>query len=253
VSLLGGIQPGRLLAYGSGAVNGGPTDDGLFQRLQILVWPDIPKECRLVDRAPNTKAFEGFVGLFKRLCGLDIDTPIQSKFSCEAQELFDAWRAELEQRNRTGDNHEAMESHLSKYRSLMPSLALLFMLADWATKGGDNSVVDLRHAQLAAAWCSYLDTHAVRVYSKLRNRSSDHARALAEKILAGKVPRAFAARDIYLLKGWSGLTEPEEVKKACEILIDLNWLRLEVNKETGGRNSCRYLVNPKIEMRVPNE
>jgi hypothetical protein len=251
VSLLGGIQPGRLLTYGSDAVNGGPADDGLFQRLQILVWPDIPSECTLVDRLPNFDAFESFTTVFKTLCEVSPDSPIQAKFSAQAQELFDVWRAELEQRIRCGGHHEAMESHLSKYRSLMPSLALLFMLADWATKGGDNSVVDLRHVQLAAAWCSYLETHAVRVYSKLRSLSSDHARALAEKILKGDVPKVFAARDIYL-KGWSSLNDPASVRKAAEILLDANWLKLQVDDDTGGRPSYRYLVNPKVG-KVPSE
>jgi len=46
------------------------------------------------------------------------------------RELFIEWLAELEAKIRGDELHPALVSHLSKYRSLMPSLALLFELAD---------------------------------------------------------------------------------------------------------------------------
>ena len=39
VSLFGGIQPAKLQSYLLDAVSGGNNDDGLAQRLQVLVWP----------------------------------------------------------------------------------------------------------------------------------------------------------------------------------------------------------------------
>ena len=42
VSILGGIQPGLISDYIATAVRGGAGDDGLVQRFQLLVWPDIP-------------------------------------------------------------------------------------------------------------------------------------------------------------------------------------------------------------------
>ena len=50
ISLLGNIQPARLRWFLSQAFNGGRGDDGLFQRFQILVWPDPPSDWRLIDR-----------------------------------------------------------------------------------------------------------------------------------------------------------------------------------------------------------
>jgi hypothetical protein len=44
VSMLGGIQPARLLSYLSDAVQDGPRNDGLLQRFQVLVYPDIPRD-----------------------------------------------------------------------------------------------------------------------------------------------------------------------------------------------------------------
>ncbi len=40
LSLLGGIQPGRLRSYMVDALRDGPYHDGLIQRFQILVWPE---------------------------------------------------------------------------------------------------------------------------------------------------------------------------------------------------------------------
>ena len=41
VSVLGAIQPGPLLAYLSRSAFAGAGDDGLLQRLQVVVWPDL--------------------------------------------------------------------------------------------------------------------------------------------------------------------------------------------------------------------
>jgi hypothetical protein len=54
------------------------------------------------------------------------------RFDDEGQELFDAWRRILETRLREDSLHPMMEAHLAKYRSLVPSLALLIHLAEGA-------------------------------------------------------------------------------------------------------------------------
>ncbi|CAA9438335.1 MAG: hypothetical protein AVDCRST_MAG64-3987, partial [uncultured Phycisphaerae bacterium] len=43
------------------------------------------------------------------------------RFDDEAQLRFDRWRAGLEAVVRSGDEHPAVESHLAKYRTLVPS------------------------------------------------------------------------------------------------------------------------------------
>ena len=40
MSILGGVQPGKLAEYVRSAVRGGFSDDGLIQRLQLAVYPD---------------------------------------------------------------------------------------------------------------------------------------------------------------------------------------------------------------------
>jgi len=56
VSMLGGIQPARLRRYLADALHDGPLNDGLLQRFQVLVYPDIPQDWRYVDRAPRREA-----------------------------------------------------------------------------------------------------------------------------------------------------------------------------------------------------
>ncbi|MEW5976028.1 MAG: YfjI family protein [Acidobacteriota bacterium] len=246
LSIFGGIQPARLQAYLSDGLVGGPKDDGLLQRFQLLVWPENPAEVRIVDRPADDKAKQEAVQVFEKISCLQVPFGIEARFDSQAQELFREWRWELEHRLVKRDMPESLESHLAKYRSLMPSLALLFRLADWAAdQKGDPHTVSLAYARLAAAWCTWLETHAAKVYSSLRQGGHLATRALAAKIMSQEVATVFAGRDVYL-KGWRYLDSREAVRKAAETLADLSWLRIEFNRDTGGAPSTRYHVNPKI-------
>jgi putative DNA primase/helicase len=257
MSMLGGIQPGRLRPYLVDALKDGPSNDGLIQRFQLLVWPDTAPDWKYVDRAPNITSQQGAEVVFRKLIELDAERPARFGFALEAQELFIEWIADLEAKIRRDELHPALISHLSKYRSAMPSLALLFELADRASSVGfdgsslafSENLVSLKHAQQAVAWCSYLESHARRVYSCIVNRHVQAARELAEKIKRRKVgvDGSFTCRDVYN-KGWSGLDEPELVKEGLNVLQDARWVREVSNqpKPSGGRPSARYEVNPRV-------
>ena len=49
--------------------------------------------------------------------------------------------------------------HLSKYRKLVPALALVIHLAEWRTEA-----VRLAALEKAQQWAAYLETHAAGVY-----------------------------------------------------------------------------------------
>jgi hypothetical protein len=66
MSLFGGIQPGRLRSYLADALQDGPSNDGLIQRFQLLVWPDLDT-WEYVDRSPNIEAQELAARVFRRL------------------------------------------------------------------------------------------------------------------------------------------------------------------------------------------
>ena len=148
MSLLGGIQPGRLRSYLTDALADGPGDDGLIQRFQVMVWPDLPSGWELVDRKPDSEAERTAGQVLRRLVNLPASTPpMLFRFAPDAQELFNEWYGELQLRLRGGTLHEALAAHLSKYASLMPSLALLFEMADQAARGAEdasfNRIVEL--------------------------------------------------------------------------------------------------------------
>jgi putative DNA primase/helicase len=168
--------------------------------------------------------------------------------------MFIEWLTELENKVRGNDLHPALVSHLSKYRSLMPSLALLFELADLAAAGGPRSdssdfLVSLEHAKQAAAFCTYLESHAHRIYSCVTTPQMRAAQELAARIKSRKIGAdvAFSVRDLYL-KGWTSLDTPESARAAVQVLEDAGWVR-EVPSESsplGGRPSARFNVNPKV-------
>jgi hypothetical protein len=250
MSMLGGIQPARLRSYLVDALEDGPNNDGLIQRFQLTVWPDTEPGWTYVDRAPDGASEQQVAQVFRELVDLDPENPRRFHFAPEAQELFIDWLTELEAKVRGSDLHSALISHLSKYRKLMPAVALLCELANGAD-GGNKQVdtVSLENARKAAGWCDYVESHARRIYSCIVTPQLRAARELADKIKKRAVglDGFFTNRDVYL-KGWSGLDSPDVVMLAVEVLEDAQWVR-NVSKESGflgGRPSKRYVVNPRI-------
>lgn len=254
LSVVGGIQPGRLSAYVRGAIGGEEDADGLLQRFQVLVWPDEFGDWRGVDRWPEKEARERAFRIFDRLAHLDAcafgaesaeeDLPFL-RFDHDAQGLFIEWRYDLERRIRSDEVKAApaFEAHLAKYRSLFPKLALIFHLVDVAD-GARSGSVTLKAAQLAAAWTEFLESHARKVYAEELAGGVSAAHALAEKITRGKVTDGMAVRDIGR-REWSGLRTSGRVFEAAETLEGLGWLRAET-VDTGGRPSDVLRLHPKF-------
>src|SRR5262249_42760543 len=153
-----------------------------------------------VDQTPDASSEEQSARVFRKLVELDPENSARLRFTSDAQELFVEWLTELESKIRGDEIHPALLSHLSKYQSLLPSLAALFHLAEMAAGNCGADTVSLRHAQQAAAWCEYLESHAQRVYSCIVTPQMRTARELADKIKYRKVKtdRFFSCRDVYL-------------------------------------------------------
>lgn len=253
VSLIGSIQPGPLRNYLRGAVSGNEQADGLMQRFQLAVYPDISKTWRNVDRWPNTDAKNRAYDVICTLDRLDAsavgahhdhdDAIPFLHFDSEAQNRFNEWREKLEHRLRSGEEHPVMVAHLAKYRSLIPSLALLCHLAE-----GHTGPVGIQSLSRAIAWGRYLESHARRIFSLAVAPDTAEALALAKKIKAGELPDEFALRDVYR-NGWIGLGTRDAAARAVELLVDLDWL-VQVDGPTAGRPRTRYLINPRVERRA---
>ena len=248
VSLLGGIQPGPLDAYLRAATRGAAGDDGLMQRLQIVVWPDVRAAWLNVDRWPDSAARNAAFDVFSRLdqlspaaLGADTEGPIPGlRFDAEAQSLSDEWRADLEGRLRDPDTDEpeSFISHLAKFRSLGPSLALLYHLAE-----GKPGPVTPEAVAAALAWCDYLEAHARRVYAAARTPEVKAARELERRLRRGDLTHPFTARDVYG-NHWRGL-DREGVERALEYLEALGRARPEA-QDSGGRPRIVWHVHPAV-------
>jgi putative DNA primase/helicase len=254
ISILGSIQPGPLSIYVYQATQGEKGDDGLLQRFQLLVWPDPHPTWRNVDRWPDVEAKNRAYEVFRRLdalnpedfgaSGEDEESIPAVRFTGDAQEIFDQWRDELEIRLRSTELPPALESHLAKYRSLMPSLALIFQLIEFVDGTGEGGAVGIKSTLQAGAWCGYLETHAARLYSSAENPAIEGARALLERIRKGEVSDGDSTRSVYR-KHWAKLSTPEEVNSACQVLEEFGWLRIEVAK-TSGRSTTRLRLHPTL-------
>ncbi len=248
LSVLGTTQPGVIEAYLATALRGGVGDDGLMQRFQLAVYPDEPDQRDLVDALPNLQAANNISALFRQLAQLNpsaigaqqdnLDGVWYLRFSPEAQQIFNAWYPKLIRHTRTAE-HAAIASHYGKYRSLVPSLALIFHLA-----AGHTGPVDQNSLLLALAWASYLKSHALRIYNYSIRGDARAAGALGEAIMAGKLGDGFSLREVQR-KNWSSLSSHERCTQAIEILAEHHWLTV-VRSESNGKTTERCLINPTL-------
>ena len=221
-----------------------PGNDGLMQRFQVLVYPDTFKG-KYVDRAPVSAYADAVGQIFNRIVEMSPENPALFRFDNQAQPLFEQWYQELDSRAKDPAEHPALAAHLAKYRSLMPSLALLFEVVD----GGVSGLIDLNNTRRAAAWCEYLESHARRTYASIVSPQMLAARDLAEKLKSKKLGASgeFSLREVYL-KGWAGLGSADMARQAAETLADAGWIRRAETESspTGGRPGLRYSVNPAV-------
>ncbi|MCH7501014.1 MAG: DUF3987 domain-containing protein, partial [Nitrospinae bacterium] len=221
LSVLGGIQPAKLTGYLLQSMNG-LENDGLLQRLQLLVFPDEIYDWKLVDQAPDREARERSFRIIHRLTEMDFeevgaikdnddDFPFM-RFSEDAQQVFNDWITDLELNKLRADDHPMLIEHFGKYRSLMPTLALIIHLIDIAD-GAEAGPISVGAAEKAAAWCDYLESHARRAYGLVLDIDQQAAAQLANKIIAGRLVDGFTARYVYR-KGWHLLNSTELAQSA---------------------------------------
>src|SRR5665647_2591258 len=104
--------------------------------MQLMVYPDEMKNVQLIDEYPNRDANNRAFIILKKLAGADFRTfgaVIEQgektpyfHFTDEAQEIFNEWYLELKTRKIAAEERTIIVEHLTKYASLMPSLALIF-------------------------------------------------------------------------------------------------------------------------------
>lgn len=186
LSIFGGIQPGPLSIYIRSCIKGGIGDDGLVQRFQMMVWPDVKPDWQLVKNTNLEELEQPVCQLFEYLDKIPFDgEPILLPFEDEAQALFDAWQEKHEMRMRKGDLPSHMEAHLSKYKKLLAALCLIlehtnFYNGEYPQRIGKGSL------KSALVWLDYLESHAWRIYGSSANAVPKAAKDLIERIKNGE-------------------------------------------------------------------
>ena len=264
ITLLGGIQPDKLITYLESTVQG-TGNDGLLQRFQLLVYPDAPT-WKYEDRYPNKDARSAVYELFEAIDSLKSSDLVKMgaepadqyndrpyfRFSESAQALFIDWFTQLNAEKIANEEHAIIQEHLSKYGKLMPALALIFHIID-GVNFGNVGAVSKTSAEMAIQWCEYLEKHARRIYGLVLNSSELKASALALKLQQLPIEHEWLSSEgvtasQILRKNWKHLATIESVYEALDVLAEKHWVQLEEVEPTvkGGRPKKRFLINKKI-------
>jgi len=258
LSLLGGMQPDKLAAYLKEA-RYELGNDGLLQRLQMLVYPD-PCQWEYTDNPPDTKARERVAQINEKLAvmvpgdlgALPPDDPDKSwyyRFNEMAQEYFIKWYSHLHQVKIPAEDDPMMAQHLQKYDKLFPMLSLVFHLVNIVDEGGCGGPVTLEAAVMAGEWCEFLEAHARRCYGLVLDQEFKAAQELASMLLNDVLEDGFTARMVRRSER-SRLKKGELVQAAIDWLCEEGWLKpVAVNgcARQVGRPTYMYFINPKIE------
>lgn len=249
LSVFGGIQPELLERYLSGIIIG-MDNDGRFQRIQVLVYPDTV-EWKWVDRYPVKGAREAVRDLFYRLAAFD---PLQDGatpaddfvklphlcFDDAAQELFIEWSTELHRDLMVNETNPMLVQHLGKYEKLFCAIALILHLADVGI-----GPVGVDSALRAAAWCENLLGHARRVYGMVDAMKVNTAKTLSANLAKGKLQDGFTARDV-MRKGWANIGTTTEAERELSILEEHGHVISYEVIHKHGRPTTQYKINPKL-------
>ena len=260
LSVFGGIQPSKLAGYFQSLNN--YSNDGMIQRFQLSVYPDRLANWQYVDRYPENESRAKAYRIFEQLAGFDpktlavadeYDEQPYMRFAPEAQQMFKSWLETLEAKLRSEQLSALLEEHFGKYRSLVPSLALIFHLIDYASLTADESAkieqckqgVSVDALQKAIKFAEYLASHAKRIYSIMSDSGEQAAYQLSKRIVDGKLSDGFTVRDIQQ-KAWHLLTDNTAINEAVKKLVASNWLTEIEPRPTGGRPAAvQYAINPR--------
>ncbi len=243
VSIIGGIQPPRIIPLIQ-AIHRGINDDGLLQRFQMLIFPDVRQKRLWVDRPSNQKAWENYQGVFRSLYDKPLGSPkhpITIRFSAEAQEMFRVWWEDFQKKINDGYFSSSLQAHLLKMNKTIPTLALIFELVE-----GGRFEINKNALERALYWEKYLLSHVKRLYAAGNTLIADRAKLIVER--CDCLPNVFTHRDIHQ-KSWTSLKDKEAVKQALELLCRCNYIR-EIsgdNNLQGGRPTIRYEWHPLVK------
>lgn len=250
ISILGTIQPSKIEPFLKDAREDGFSNDGFFNRLQLLIYPDEKAVLKLPGKSSPEAVKLFFESVFIELLSKNNLLTEKQKvinFSQDAQPTFDKFKEKIELKL-TEYVGTPMQSHIGKYTGLVPSIALVF---EFLSKLSDEekcpviSEISLPNLKKAIEWADYLESHARKVFGL-----EDPNLAIAKQILnlREELGQIFTVRDVY-----SKLRKPYYRNKGLTVdslqyLETLGYVR-ELPKSTsskGGAPKQEWQFNPVL-------
>lgn len=245
VSVIGGIQPGKLAETLLHV-----ADDGLAARL-LFTWPNRPEFSR-----PSSMAdLRGIEAALRRLDGLEWGAddfgkraPVRVMLDGDAADVFD--RCQQFYRDKELEAGGLLKSFIGKLPGLTLRLALAAQFAGWAYHGGPEpkSITAETLGAVADFVADYALPMAERVYGDAALPQDErNAATLARHIKRHRL-RSVNTRELQRTDRLPGLREAADIAPAVDALVEAGWLRLDGKRKGGtvGRHSSDYLVNPAI-------
>jgi hypothetical protein len=243
LSMIGGVQPARIAPLVKGAMTG-ERDDGLIQRLQLVVWPDDLSSWTWTDRSPSARARDRYDQAFRDLYDFakTCAEPAVFGFTAKAQDMFRLWMTEIQTEARSGKLPSALESHLLKMPKTVASLALIFHLVD-----GGRDAIGAEATGRALDFAEYLRSHARRLYSAGAVAAENGAKLIVER--RAQLPEPFTARDVWK-KSWAGIYDRDSADAAIDLLTAAGYCREapQSASPSGGRPTTSYVWNPQLKV-----
>ena len=243
LSILGGIQPDAFGKVVDETIKGSQGGDGLLQRFQIAVYPDVKNKNAFIDRAPNKRAFWEFNNTIEILnqWSEGRDENLILKFDDESYDLFKQWYTDNEALTRSDELSSALESHYAKYRSLVPTIAAIF----YVLENSDIEATPFINKQTtsnAISYVEYLRSHAERIYALPEQAVLKGAKTILARF--DKLEDTFAESKVKRNK-WTGLTDPTVVEAALALREENGYCKVNEHNTGVGRPSIFYVKHPK--------
>ncbi|TOL31800.1 YfjI family protein [Vibrio parahaemolyticus] len=239
LSILGGIQPKKLAPLLT-AKHTGQDDDGLFERFQLCVYPDM-SQCTYRDESPSEKAIDDLYSVFHKLVTLAESEQEICDFDEEAQQIWDDWS--IKHANSLQFASDEWQAVKGKHPALLAKLALIFHLVEEAEKCTSedfsfSTKVQSHHLKRGLYWMEYLKGHLLKI---MKLGTQQTTQSSAESLLKNlhKFGGTFTRQQL-AQKGWRHLTTADSREQAISTLAECGYIQ-EVKTPTK-----HFVVNPQF-------
>lgn len=251
LTIVGGIQPDVLKKF---ILRQDLDSDGLLQRFQLLIAPAPIKPKKSDVFVPNELSDKIFAKVRKLFNATQVIQELGDlkefrttvSFDSEAQDIFSDWLMELENDLQSENIDNILKTHLSKYRSLIPELCLVFHIMDSDLRE-DFKFSDIKKDTLMKVifFSEFLKKHMCVVYG-FKDSQLDLAQLLIKKIASHQLKNNMTVRELQR-KGWSGCTDSKQLWFALNTLIENHFIRVDtIRSPKGGASKQVIKINPKL-------